>query len=123
MRYRYGDAWERYPVQPGECWRVGDATFLCGDIIDTDVAQQLTTMLGTERFIVYSDPPWTPANETAFRTKAGLAKGDFEDFVIAWTNLVIGADAVFLEATVTLASDENFYYQTLAVCGYDCQQA
>lgn len=118
ITYRYGDAWERYPVQPGDYWRVGNADFLCGDITDVDVEAQLKALIGTERFIVYSDPPWTPANETAFRHKAGLAKGEFEDFVTAWCCCVLESDEIFLEATAALPVPDNFFFQTLAVVGY-----
>lgn len=115
--------WERFPVQLGECWRVGNALFLCGDIVDTQVAQQLTDMLGTERFIAYSYPPMADDAITTFRRNLDLPKCDFEDVVIAWTNLVMDADAIFIEGTPTLASTENIYRMMLAVCGHTVQQA
>lgn len=115
--------WERYPVQPGETWRVGDALFLCGDIVEPAIAQQLTEMLGTERFIAYSSPPWVPGASAAFRDAVRLFECDFEDFVVAWANLVMDADAIYLQTTPTLAFNENLYYGTLAVCGQVAQQA
>ena len=115
--------WERYPVQPGETWRVGDALFLCGDIVESAIAQQLTDMLGTERFIAYSNPPWLPGASAGFRDAVRLLECDFEDFVVAWANLVMDADAIYLQTTPTLASDENLYYGTLAVCSQVAQQA
>lgn len=115
--------WERYPVQRGECWRVGDATFLCGDIMDTQVAQALTDMLDTERFIVYSSPPWREGTVSGLRDAIDLPACDFEDFVIAWTNLVMDADAIYLETTTTLAFRENLYCSTLTVCGQSLQHA
>lgn len=115
--------WERFPVQLGECWRVGNALFLCGDIVDTQVAQQLTDMLGTERFIAYSYPPMADDAITTFRRNLDLPECDFEDVVIAWTNLVMDADAIFIEGTSTLESTENIYRMMLAVCGHAVQAA
>lgn len=132
MQYLYGDAWDTYPVQPGDCWEIPGAIgakFLCGDITDAvtrewiaervfektrDIVyvEQQPKIIRLQQCIVYVDAPWTPANETAFRHKAGLAKGNFQQFVQCFWQVLLDADVdeIFLEHTGSIPIAENPYF-------------
>jgi hypothetical protein len=68
-RWTYGAEGQKYPVQPGERWRCGPHTFICGSVFDP---HQPVSAAG----VVYSDPPWNQGNLASFRTKAGLSRPD-----------------------------------------------
>jgi hypothetical protein len=66
----YDAAWKRYPVAPGEIWRVGPHVVLCGDH-EAGAWEALRTRFPARPVMTYVDPPWTPALATGYRTKAG----------------------------------------------------
>lgn len=75
--WAYGDAGDRWPVQPGDVWEAGPALLACGD---------LQKGAGREFFrdrhidLLYADPPWDAGNAKSFRTKAGLTGAEVVDF-------------------------------------------
>lgn len=66
-RWRYGDAWERFPIEPGQVWGVGDSRVAIHDVFDPLPGFMLAAEL------LYVDPPWNAGNINAFYTKAGLS--------------------------------------------------
>ena len=66
MVWKYGDSWERYPIEG--TWKESKT----GSIVAVnDIFTGLPEfMLGAD--MIYSDPPWNTGNLTSFYTKAGL---------------------------------------------------
>lgn len=65
----YGQEGKAFPVQVGETWQVGRHTFRCGD---------LRHCVPPPFDVLYSDPPWNNSLLTAFHTRAGLGKPDYD---------------------------------------------
>ena len=63
--WRYGDAWERYPIEPGEVWQAGAGRVAVGNLFDG-----LPPFMRTHD-LVFVDPPWNLGNLNSFYTKAG----------------------------------------------------
>lgn len=70
------DGGEKYPVQPGQVWRVGEHTFVCSDLIETRLFDETLAAVGAPD-LVYVDPPWNPSNLSSFRTKAAKDRADY----------------------------------------------
>ncbi len=77
--WKYGDAWEEYPISEGEIW----ANKASGSMISVhDIRNQLPDyMMRAE--MIYCDSPWSKGNANAFITKAGMDNyiNDFNDFM------------------------------------------
>lgn len=84
MAWTYGEDGERYPVEPGQIWRVGHHWFVCSDLMEPGQTfrKALTSGVLPEPTLVYSDPPWGQGLANGFRTKAGLGRADY-----LWTDL------------------------------------
>ncbi len=83
MRWRYGDAGDRYPIQPGDIWQVGPHWLACGDL-EVGAIGALLAHVGEAPHHAYCDPPWNAGNARAFRVKAGVdRKVDFPRFIAA----------------------------------------
>jgi hypothetical protein len=70
-----------------------------GDLCNGGVAV-LSRMIDRPVGVVYSDPPWSPGNETYWRTYAGAGLGDYQRFLNAWVDAVLacpGLRHVFCE--------------------------
>jgi len=78
MKWRYGDAWEQFPIEAGEIWGLPDGS----RVAVHDIFDRLPRFM-TEADILFVDPPWNQGNLTAFYTKAYRDDyqtwGDFED--------------------------------------------
>ena len=70
MTWKYGAEGERFPVQPDEVWVAGRHTFICSDLME----QTLFDAIAEPATLVYTDPPYTQAMITGYRTKAGMPK-------------------------------------------------
>lgn len=66
-KWTYGDAWEKFPIEPGEVWGVpaNGSKVAVHNIFDPLPDFMLTADL------VFVDPPWNLGNINAFYTKAG----------------------------------------------------
>lgn len=65
-KWRYGDAWEQFPIQPGETWTVdGRSRVAVHNLFEPLPAFMLTAD------ILFVDPPWNLGNVNTFYTKAG----------------------------------------------------
>lgn len=74
--WTYGEAGEKYPVQFGDLWAVGDHWFMCSDLMDSRIFDETALELRTPT-LLYCDPPWGQALVNGFRTKAGLGKATY----------------------------------------------
>lgn len=108
--WTYGDEGERYPVQVGEVWQVGDHLFVCSDLMACDDFDRLVPahVSGPMRGLLYCDPPWGQSLVNSFRTKAGLGRAEYR-----WEDLyrriaAIGHDRVlpvWVEGSVITSRD------------------
>ncbi len=76
-KWKYGDSWERFPIEPGELWqeRKTGSLVMVYDLFD-GVPDHMF-----EANMVYCDPPWNTGNINSFYTKAGIQKTrDFRAF-------------------------------------------
>lgn len=77
-RWTYGEAWEKYPVEPGQVWAIGPHRVMAGDLELGDALAFLAHPEVPTPGLGYADPPWTPSNASGFRTKAGAeSKADW----------------------------------------------
>lgn len=76
MQYRYGDSWERYPIEPGEVWGLPNGS----RVAVHDICESLPDWLRAD--LLFVDPPWSLGNLNCFYTKAGRTDyhRDFERF-------------------------------------------
>jgi hypothetical protein len=65
------DAREHYPVQPGDWWRVGPHTFLCGDAEAGDAER---VAAAHPPGAIWTDPPWSAGQAGMYRTIAGAGR-------------------------------------------------
>lgn len=65
--WRYGDSWEKYPIQTGETWVESGGS----KIAVWDLFNGLPDFM-LEADLIYCDPPWNTGNIRTFYTKAGL---------------------------------------------------
>lgn len=73
--WTYGEAGERYPVEPEDIWRVGRHWIGCSDLMDSSLLDTMVAEYGIT--LLYCDPPWGQALVNGFRTKAGLGKASY----------------------------------------------
>lgn len=78
MKYRYGDSWEKYPIEPGQVWSLPNGIRLAvHNIFDPLPAFMRAADL------LFVDPPWNLSNINTFYMKAERADrvAHFDDFV------------------------------------------
>lgn len=77
-KWKYGDSWEKYPIEEGETWQ--DPTSL-SKIAVADLRNELPFKIKTE--MIYMDSPWNKGNVNSFITKAGMDSyiNSFESFM------------------------------------------
>ena len=65
----YGNAWERFPIKPGEVWTAeGQGKVYCQDLFNDDIFNFLSKLPPID--VLYVDPPWNTGLLKGFRTKA-----------------------------------------------------
>lgn len=77
-QWTYGDAWEAFPIEPGEVWGVPAH----GSMVAVhDIFQPLPPFMGRAD-LLFVDPPWNLGNVNTFITKAGTSNylDSFADF-------------------------------------------
>lgn len=87
-KWKYGDSWEKFPIDAGEIWQSGQSK-----IAVLDIRNPLPAFM-QDADMIYCDPPWSKGNANSFVTKAGQDTyvSDFKDFMdalferIAWIN-------------------------------------
>ena len=97
--FGYGEAWERWPVEPGVEWRVGRHRLIC---LDMETPAAADWWRDQQLQVFYSDPPWDQGNAQAFRTKAGSdRRAAYTALMGAIADVAARADqAVFVELGV-----------------------
>ena len=73
MKWRYGDAWEQFPIEAGEVWGLPDGS----RVAVHDIFDPLPAFMGAAD-LLFVDPPWNQGNLTAFYTKA--YRDDYQDW-------------------------------------------
>ena len=66
--WKYGTAWESYPIKPGEVWVHHDSKSY---VAQNDIRESVPSFM-CDADMVYCDPPWNKGNCNSFITKAGL---------------------------------------------------
>jgi len=65
MKWLYGDSWEKFPIQPGQVWGVGDSRVSVHNLFNPLPGFMLRADC------LFMDPPWNLGNLNSFYTKAG----------------------------------------------------
>lgn len=73
MDFLYGDAWEQFPIQPGEVWGLDNGS----RVAVHDIFEPLPEFM-RQADLLFVDPPWNQGNLTAFYTKA--KRTDYQRF-------------------------------------------
>jgi len=63
MEWKYGDAWERYPIEQGQIWGIGESRVAVHNLFEPLPGFMAADML-------FTDPPWNLGNINSFYTKA-----------------------------------------------------
>lgn len=84
------DALARYPISPGGVVHAKHGTVSCFDL-ERDLAAIIRTHLARPVSLLYVDPPWGPANASAFRTKADLTDRATYPNIVANLSALIAA--------------------------------
>lgn len=66
-KWKYGDSWEKYPIEEGEIWQ---EPFSQSRIAVADLRNDLPFEIEAE--LIYMDSPWNKGNVNSFITKAGM---------------------------------------------------
>lgn len=77
-KWRYGNAWEEFPIEPGEVWGIPNNG---SRVTVHNIFNLLPDFMHTAD-LLFVDPPWDKGNLTAFYTKAGRTDyvDDFSQF-------------------------------------------
>lgn len=77
-RWRYGDAWEQYPIEDGEMWGIKSNG---SKVAVHNIFEPLPDFMMMAD-LLFVDPPWNQGNVNSFYTKAGRTDyiTDFSDF-------------------------------------------
>jgi len=78
-KWRYGDAWEQFPIEPGEVWGLPENS---SKVAVHNIFDPLPEFM-SQADMLFIDPPWNLGNINGFYTKAGRSDyldsfGDFE---------------------------------------------
>jgi len=77
-KWLYGNAWEQFPIEPGEVWGIPDNG---SKVTVHNIFEPLPAFMMTAD-LLFVDPPWNRGNVNSFYTKAGRSDyiNDFSDF-------------------------------------------
>ncbi len=64
MKWLYGNAWERFPIEPGEVWGLENGS----RIAVHNIFEPLPKFMRSD--LLFVDPPWNLSNVNSFYTKA-----------------------------------------------------
>jgi len=109
-KWTYGDAWERYPIEPGQVWGLANGS----RVAVHNIFEPLPAFMHAADML-FVDPPWNLGNVNSFYTKAGRADylDSFTDFAdVLFQRLAeVGAQTVYIEIGKQNADD---WYSRLA---------
>jgi len=94
MKYKYGNSWEKYPIEPGEVWGIENGS----KIAVHNIFDKLPGWMKAD--LLFVDPPWNQGNLSCFYTKAD--RNDYQEFekfadVLFQRIVDIGADTAYIE--------------------------
>lgn len=107
-KWKYGDSWENYPIEPGQVWKeiYTDSTFMVYDIMEG--LPNIAFYSG----MVYCDPPWNLGNVNSFITKnnSGAYINKFSEFYEKLFSLIkwYSPEVCFLETGKQHLQDFQF---------------
>jgi hypothetical protein len=94
-KWLYGDAWERFPIEAGHIWGLGNGS----RVAVHDIFEPLPAWMRAD--LVFVDPPWNLGNLNTFYTKAAREdyKTDFKQFADVLFQRIgeIGARTAYIE--------------------------
>lgn len=78
MEWKYGNAWEQYPIEAGEVWGIPGNM---GQVAVHNIFEPLPAFMKSAD-LLFVDPPWNQGNINSFYTKAGRSDyiSNFSDF-------------------------------------------
>ncbi|TXH11265.1 MAG: hypothetical protein E6R03_14505 [Hyphomicrobiaceae bacterium] len=81
-KWKYGDGWEQFPIEPGEVWGIptNGSKVVVHNIFDPLPAFMFQADL------LFVDPPWNVGNLNSFYTKAG--REDYQDSFTPFTDVL-----------------------------------
>lgn len=95
-KWRYGDAWETYPVEAGEVWGLPN-----GSRVAVHNIFETLPLFMSAADLLFVDPPWNLGNVNSFYTKAGRDDylDSFSDFeqILFQRIIEIAAHTCYLE--------------------------
>ena len=99
LNFKYGDFWEKYPIEAGELWAVGEHRFFVSDVENPD------TYLGALKLlpkidVMFIDPLWNNSHAKGFLTKANFERRT--TMATLWDHVLeliarIGPSTIYLE--------------------------
>lgn len=96
MEWKYGNAWEQFPMESGELWRLDNGS----TVAVHNIFEPLPSFMFSAD-LLFVDPPWNQGNINSFYTKAGRSDyiSDFSDFENALFRRIseINPDTCYLE--------------------------
>jgi hypothetical protein len=105
-KWLYGDAWENFPIEPGQVWGTNDGSKVAVHNIFNPLPD---FMLCAD--LLFIDPPWNLANINSFYTKAGRSDyiDQFDDFAdLLYERIAeIGPQTTYIE--IGNQNVDNFY--------------
>lgn len=119
MKWTYGDAWERFPIEPGEVWGVPSNG---SRVAVHNLFDPLPEFMQSAD-LIFVDPPWNLGNINSFYTKAG--RTDYLNSFDAFANVLferlreISARTVYIE--IGRQNMQSFRQRLLGL--YPCVQA
>lgn len=95
MKWTYGDAWERLPIEEGQVWGLDNGS----KVAVQDIFFPLPAWMKAD--LVFVDPPWNMGNLRSFYTKAEVQEvfdrfSSFSDMLMTRIS-DIGAQTVYIE--------------------------
>lgn len=94
MDWKYGDSWERFPIQSGQIWGLENGS----RVAVHNIFDPLPPWMRAD--LIFVDPPWNQGNLNSFYTKAG--RSDYQNFnsfsgILFQRLAEIGAQTVYIE--------------------------
>ncbi len=96
MKWLYGDAWEKFPIEPGEEWGLENGS----RVAVHDIFEPLPKFMHRAD-LIFVDPPWSLGNLNTFYTKAERTdhRASFNEFAdVLWQRIAeINPQTLYIE--------------------------
>lgn len=85
MEWKYGDSWEKYPIEKGELW---EEETTGSYVMVYDIYDEFPGLV-SQADMIYVDPPWNTGNINSFYTKAKIPlRREFSQFTDRMFDLI-----------------------------------